>query len=856
MRFLIFKILSKDIQLNLPVAILHHSVIPDLPLPDPHMQLPQHLDMSLFDPSPAPLYFSAAAPLPFMDRPLSPLSPMSPTHHLNRPLSPYSYPGPTISPPPVPYADQRVLWSPSVVPHYQPPNLLAVTTPDHGVSSMTHIPLYTSSPRPGSAEPLRSQPLYDFLYDGYTSRHQPLISLPAGSNAAAERIEGKGERASRITQHLRMSSRNRSASPPSHHYAMTPMPNPHSRFAAAASSTTPRSTHSQLVPATSPLAETSPDSQPKLSVSPLLSPRPMPSPKHSLTTQQSAQVATLERIVAEVDVLGKQSASDRSPLDKTLPRLPGTSKAQTIRPDARELFPDIVDDQVGTDKPRPPTPPTPTLAALRSPRTARSNPNSLSPGGFLSGLDALEAKLLAEVGTRKLEQTEQRPDVRSVLPIAIPRSRDEPPNDSAISSLTLPELEPDEGTLKIGLASDKAAKVEDVPPLSRELPELRKTLSSERVKERTSSSSARKVKSSRKAGEPGPDTTKDAEMHKLRKVAQGRIAAWLDSIEPEAPPQSENSASFEPEDLNAHGTIKEGSKNTGAQEPPLPSSSAEDVVNETASAAPNPRSSGFVPIGSIQATISRSRFINDVQAQTRSREHVIIPSNAPEPSLPSSVLDRLAVSTSTRPDTDIRYNARSARGGRGGKVTAIAAMWASATQGQGKIDPVINPLAKREFRAPKVMQSSQHSPTESPIKPGIKPALRPLLSPRLQSKNPSPQSSSSSPSSSPLASNTKPMSFANLAAKRADIIKSSSVPAVISSSLAKPMLSSTASLARPIPPLLERNRVNVLLPPTLSESISPPKAPSVLNKSPGRTELAFGQAKLRELIQRYQGGGS
>lgn len=773
-----------------------------------------------------------------MDRPLSPYSPMSPVYPFNRPLSSYAYPSALTSPIQLPY--DRSVWSPQahILPqqvHYPP-----VSNPEP-----TKIPAASliAPPRPSSAKPERSQPLHDFRDDvSFEPMHRPLLPL-----VISETQEGKGERATRIAHHLRMSSRGRSASPPSHCYTVTTMPNPHSHFAVAVAASAQLDTCSPPLQST----DTTQAISPKLSVSPVLSPRPMLSPTHSFTEDHATPVATLERIAARLS----EEKSGGPSLDKTLPSLPSTNKAHTVRPDARSLFPHAADEQAAMDKP---CPPTPKIGALTSPRALWTNPeDSISPPRILSGLDALEAKLLAEVGTRKLEQTERHPDVRTVLPVDIPRAKVDPPNDSAISSLALPGLEPEEGTLYVGWRSEKNGlsnegdKEDNInAPL-----DISRKRSSERVSDQPtplSLRSARRTKGGRKSGEQGADAVKDAEMHKLRKAAQGRIAAWLDSVDSVSPTQLESPSFDDTGDLN--GIIDLTCDNLDDAQPQDPPDHPQDLVHDAASAVPSPQSSGFVPIGSVQATISRSRFMNSrsshVQSQSTAQETRHKASEASQPPVP----DLRAVLAA-----GARYDARSARGGRGGKVTSIAAIWATATQGEGKSSPHDNlsPIhvshAKRHFVSPKPFQPRPRQvTTQSPMKPSLKIAFRPLVPPRRLSGN---SSSHSSTSASP-DTQTKPMSFASLVAKGTDIVKSPSVPAVISSSLAKPMFSSTASLARPIPPLLDRNKVNVLPPPAISESRSPSKTSLTLNKPVGKTELVFGQARLRELIQRYQGGGS
>jgi hypothetical protein len=111
-----------------------------------------------------------------------------------------------------------------------------------------------------------------------------------------------------------------------------------------------------------------------------------------------------------------------------------------------------------------------------------------------------------------------------------------------------------------------------------------------------------------------------------------------------------------------------------------------------------------------------------------------------------------------------------------------------------------------------------------------------------------------------------------------NLIKSTSVPAILSSSHATPTLSSTASLARPTPQLRKAPAPRTFA--AIAETPAPAKSPvsprakatpassataaltrqSMDLKSPAAAaeakaapDMAFGQARLRDLIKKYQG---
>jgi len=619
-----------------------------------------------------------------------------------------------------------------------------------------------------------------------------------------------------------------------------------------------------------------------------VSPRPMLSPKHSFSIDpftQVTQVEQLERIVAQeettADTSGSTDAADIRPTnrEKTLPRVPESNEKGAVTPMPTRMDTFFSDNAVHPED----TPPTPTLAAITSLKVPR-------PAGLdnaLSGLDALEAKLLAQVGTRKMEKTE-RPDVRSVLPIAIPRPIDDPANESAISSLTLPGLDADAKTLKLGQTSHELEHEEqdDDPALTEGRKDrLRDQGSKENRK--GGSTGARKSKERERHGgkRSGEHTGANGELHKLRKSAQGRVAAWLGSIEPDVPPPSDTPPPVSPytvADLtevareDSHGRVAAwlgGMRSEASLEPEddaLPSSDAlvanvipqigedaksQDAIpehNDTAqalppqateevSAAPNPRSSGFVPIGTLRA----DRFTIPPR-KTGTTDSTMKPTPSPRQGLKLP-----------RPlDPEVRYDIRSARGGRGGKVAAVAAIWASAAQ-QNK---QLNVKEKLDPPGRRPIATSKHPITLDKAAVRAEAGHQAQLAPEFDTKvvhipaKPTRASQPSTPKLSTTASpDAKPVSSVDFAAKRARMIKSTSVPAAISSSLATPMLSSTASLARGFPPLTDKTKAGIKPAPVVFEDTQPSAKMDVAKSANTKGDLAFGQARLRELIKRYQG---
>ncbi|GJE85644.1 arrestin-N domain-containing protein [Phanerochaete sordida] len=777
---------SKDLYLELPVAIFNPAALPD------PSYVPYLPDIRPYSPPgmPGDVYYSpyTSPPPPTMSPPL------------------YNHGLPPASPPILPFVDQGRVWLPPLSPSPYTGNRPVYSPLPYPAYPAEHAAQYVSPARPSSAEPIASQTLYSSApVLPPPSTAQQLLGATSTEQAEAERVEGKGERASRITHHLRLSSRARSVSPLSHKFAVPP-----------AEGLSGLSLHVPAHAATSPHDGTMSPVGHASTSSDVASPRPMPSPKQTytvdpfthLTIGRSERVRTLERIAAETDEANKDMSSSVPDLtlerDKTLPPPPVPSQKGHLaaQPSVHlaNIFAHPEDDDGGV------APPTPTLNALASPKAAL---------GQLGGLDALEARLLAEVGTRKVEQGSDRPDVRTVLPIAIPKPDTfiDPNIDSAISSLSLPGLGVDERTERLSREAPTTALSDRGRPRVRDIG----AGSKDEPPPKTESEKTRKKKSGQKVqGDP----VKEKELQRLRKAAQGRVAAWLGSIDPETPPQPVTPLSAEatPErSQDRKSPIQSGpvvsqspprsttvAQADNAESQPAGSESETPRASKLIEDKPNPRSSGFMPI--------------------RPRDDQASPPEGQKPSQPPRKAPKF-VWPQRQADPEVRYDVRSARGGRGGKVTAVAAIWAQASDQKPAVSPPKSP-----------------PPPSKKLVDWSKTPLRAPLSP-------SPLSLSSESTSDSKPRTTPASPAAELAARRAKLAKSSSVPAVLSSSLATPMLSSTASLARPAPKL---SPVVPTRPPVIQE-IPEIKSNGADAKAAPKRELAFGQARLRELIKKYQG---
>ncbi|KAJ7503300.1 hypothetical protein B0H11DRAFT_2187766 [Mycena galericulata] len=864
---------SKDLELDLPVTVVHPLALPELP-PPPPLQYEYGATPPLgyqppYGASPYGLPMSPPLPAAYVDPQQTHvwLPPASQTPH------PYQY----YSPPVAGQPQQYYFPPPPTNPVYQPLPLNIARSLSAGSSAPNAL-------APGQQ--------------------------PAADTAAGE--EGKGERATRITQHLRQSTRNRSASPLSH------------RFPVVASD-----------PTSVPPIDTN-----SLSVSPaagsggaVISPRPVLSPKTSFAapTPKSERVEELERMAAEValktsnlsadlpkstlivDTLAPPKEKEKEKRRKSKsPSKRSSRREKEMQKEREAAVADKADkDQVDLNKTLP-GPPVPTgkLALPSAPRTRvdtyfdsaaagtgassaqltpRNAADELTPAeltpktptltatrrpGLLnseSGLDALERRLLQEVGTRKMPPA-PRADARSVVaaaPVDIPLKRgDSSANDSAISSLTL--------------AGDVQERERG---RDREQEEERDRDSDERTQGAKKSSSGRTERGdgerrSRKK-EKEKEKSKDGEPRKMRKAAKGRVAAWLGGIDPEVPPDVDP-VPPSPDIEEAVTLDREVVPDKGATTP---------VKSDSAIITPNPRSSGFVPVKTFKRDPFRriamgnpadeAKRIADLWSasspvlkdKSPGLPQVVSPARPPQSvhtdrkvSPPSATIKangngavangrkvvaspaavavaakKPAVASPRFPvfppslDPEVKYDIRSARGGRGGKVTAVASLWASGALAEQPKAPTPKPTSPADFLRSKPAVRSTPKPA-----PGDKPVVAAALTP---SATPAPEKRTRSP----------------------PVIKSASVPALLSSSHATPTLSTTASLARPTP----KPRAPPKPIPTIAESASevvaglkgrvqasmssvpakPPVPPAA--SKPG--DLAFGQAKLRDLIKKYQG---
>lgn len=851
---------------------------------------------------PVTVYHSVAVP----EVPVSPPSIM--TSPLIEPYISPSNGGAPPSPELLPYHTGNhdvLVWSPQVARptcDYHPPG----GSPDFSIRPwQPPYPYVPSMQRSTSTGPQVSVPYYDpgLLMKETLSAEPlplPLASLPHFSYSPSipqanvnpvyyADAMAKGSRASRISHNLHQSTRHRSVSPCSSKKALPEPP-----------LGVPPVLHTQ----TQPISFILPN--PHESPDVVYSPRPVPSPRHSFSgsVPKSDNVSALERMA---DELGKQSSDLSADLPKgdtgTINGVQGlaielnthesppspvllTEKLRVVLSQhhanelsSRENMLSRPASQASSDN-FPRAPPTPPIAAITPVKFPRGPLESFGLGESIgkygateSGLDALERRLVADVGTRRLD-ADSRPDARGVIrPITIPQR--EPPdgvNDSAISSLTLADRDAivkgmgREGEQEHDRDSDERTQHVDNGQIPSD---------DERdVRTQMGKSVGRGGKS--KHSDEDHDMMgrrrerkkcKNEDSRKLRKEAQGRIAAWLGGIDTNAPPAPDRSIFLQslsetracvaawygginitqPPVSDAPISLPPPSphfvplaENGPFGSPPLHDERADECRNapsaaaQDGSAAPNPRSSGFVTISTLGATQNSTRpskhsprrlSANDLPKSSsphlRTDPRPIPDTRVPSPnshlslrgySPVSKQVDQSVVHSSRLPpEPEAKYNVRSARGGRGGKVAHVASLWAAkATEASAK-----------KITEPSPTRKSPPNILKQPVKKPYTSAIHINGSSDTKSKHVTEQHAKSA--------------------------KATTVPAVISSSHAVPMLSSTASLAR-------SHTANMSMVSEMTADIRNPHKNQATSK-PGRHlgDLGFGKAKLKALIQKYQG---
>jgi hypothetical protein len=390
-----------------------------------------------------------------------------------------------------------------------------------------------------------------------------------------------------------------------------------------------------------------------------------------------------------------------------------------------------------------------------------------------------------------------------------------------------------------------------------------KSDSKEKDKEKVKERKGKKKKDKREG--------RDDEAARLRRAAKGRVAEWLGNLEAHEP-VSEPEPEVTPE-VNADQDLL--SPLALATSPPVESpptraaavnSASPTVPPPVVESEPNPRSSGFISVSTLRrAPISLPPVLTTT--------HDVSPTPTP--------VRRFAHRFPPNPRGEMKYDVKSARGGRGGQVTAVASIWAEAAKAASAGAPTRagQYLAKGNAARIRTTAASKLTFNPTPIKPmtsfidPVRAAPAPAKTPRPRQTPPAAAKDDNKLAPGAVAAAGKerdsPRPTRALFGLGSAAAATPSSPA-LSSSIATPVLSSTASLARPPlnpasapranhstnlspsasprPPFQPQPQPQLLPSPAAGQQRSP-----IVNGGGFKAELAFGQARLRELIKRYQG---
>ena len=650
------------------------------------------------------------------------------------------------------------------------------------------------------------------------------------------------------------------------------------------------------------------------------------------TRTRSLSVVKLEEMAARA---AAETEAKVAAADKTLPAPPVPSGKPPGHGEHRRLGAQDIFGNMSLEEPEM-IPRTPSLSALSLLRPPQRHEQPVLPSYAKqmqedSGLDALERRLVEQVGTRR---NPPLPPPPSPPPPAPTTMADPPPapvpapvpvpgkgkgkgkaaptaeelgsagaavNESAISSLAL-GAEEDFGGRNVNVLVALEGEGEDVEgddvdvdadaDLDGRTQRLSKGAGASSGSERGThkarsrksfkSDSKDKEKKAKKKRE-----VRDEEAARLKRAAKGRVAEWLEKI---APPEQDAKAEqdihpppeTEPAPPSAPTPAQEPSAAVAPTTAPVEESSpVEEPSAVVVESKPNPRSSGFISVATLRrAPISLPPAPAPEPSQTA-------PQNAtPVPPASRRVANRYPPPP-VSPQVEMKYNVKSARGGRGGRVTAVASIWAEASKAGGAQAT----KAKGNPTPPKAAASTP-KPVAKPVKPMTSivaskpptraskdenarvfvsrgrlplPAVAPTKAEKAEKEDPPPRvpralfglgvAAAATPSSpalsssiaTPVLSSTASLAHPPGARARARApTPTQSSPALVASAASRgtpspqPLLSSSQPQSQPQPPLPQ--------PPPAAGWRAP-----LVSGAGLKADLAFGQARLRDLIRRYQG---
>ncbi|KAG9015699.1 hypothetical protein FRB90_004392 [Tulasnella sp. 427] len=868
---------SQAISFSLPLITAHPETVPHLPPPQPPQPPPM---VQQAPPPPVPQYnpyyahdpYAPLEPprLPFAQNPVS-STPPSPQFTPNLPPSPYTpnqpYPASPVQNPYFPqYASQPTtplqqayVSLPPTAPNYHgtspspissPKPLPAVPVqpssrplPQPTPPSNTnggHIAWQTPLVKPPSSVPSPPAPpqpvqVLANIPPPTTPKRGPLPTPPVTAQQPTSpprptdgAVEGKGVIASRVTQHLRQSSRTRSTSPTAHRFPLPPvstaasqskskskpLPTPLALAKTEASANPPAPplespkdpiTHSGgslAVPQSPSTGQVATGlSQP----SGVLSPRPRLSPRMSydegirndgvkVASIKSKPVEELERMAEEVLKEEEKEAKHQSALgielERESPVASGSNRREVYKakpaglPTASEIF--------GLD-----------TQPVRQSRAMSTTSVPLKPPAvphYESGLDALEKRLAGEknAGMDAGDLWIYRRRAPSVAETA---------SDSDASSVRSFRSQP---------GGPRAARKSN----------------HSRERSQTSHKQARKesglppMPMPRAVTPTTPRNDHEKEVKRLQKEAVNRVGAWIGGV-----PSSESPALVPWATLSGQQMIpKTSSGFVSTKKPTFGPSAGRTPLTEVFAQPPPP-----VEAPSQQPPPNPRRGSANAFAENTPLQAAI--STAQSPVIASKNVERQLLNIGPLKHA---YDIRSARGGRGGVVTAVTAIWETKPGAGATDDPLDVP---RETPPPRLQVKKKEPPVfKVPTVPAS--ASLPVLSqPGLDTEN-------------------------AMSAERPGRVEDGQRihhralpdPAAINGTLAKPYLSSTASLAKvrldpgPRPRPLAALGKPALLPVSQSAPQLRPSAIELTTTSPkpGAPPMGVGQAKLRELIAKYQ----
>ncbi|KAH9017290.1 hypothetical protein EDB84DRAFT_1566886 [Lactarius hengduanensis] len=802
---------SKDIVLELPVAIFHPATLPPpppepYPYPAPDAYLDPYLNRNPSVSPPPPL--PTPMPMPYAERAQSPfyVYPMTPPLALPLPSAPAPLHGPLVIPPYRSHDGQ--LWFPPAPPAY------------------IGGPSYEQPPphRPASANPITV--LAAIAPSGLPISGTPdhvLSSISHHQQYPPQQSIGHGTLAARISHHLRATSRARSVSPP---------PPPPTRVEVE-----------------------------------VLAPKPMPSPKLvsetldvDLFAQSLGRVGTRARSlsVVKLEEMAARAAVEmeaKAAADKTLPAPPVPSgkplgPSELRRPSAKDVF---GKEQASAEPETVPRTPSLSALSLLRPPQRHDQPVFAARGRKTEdgGLDALERRLVEQVGTRKYPPapttTADPPPAPVPAPVPVPgkgkgkaaavaaeelESADEVlgggagVNESAISSLALGAKE-DFGGRNAGAANvlaglEQEGDGEDVEGDDGDgrTQRLRSSSSERGTHKARSRKSAKSDPKDREKKTKKKREVRDEDAAKLKRAAKGRVAEWLERL---APPEPVSDA--EAKQVTSSPSLPQDPAPATAPAPE-PTVTADPAPLAVVESKPNPRSSGFISVATLR------------------RAPITLP--APESAPPAqSNARRVANRYQAPPQVEMKYDVKSARGGRGGRVTAVASIWAEATKAGGGSAPTQAAKATNPVQPKAAAHKSDKNAVSTP-KAGTSAAddvhrrAGTPAAPVLQAK-------AEKEDAPPTTAARVPRALFGLGVAAA---ATPSSPA-LSSSIATPVLSSTASLAQSARWPGPRSRALPYAPTSHSRRLlAEPRLLSLRHPRPSSLLL---RARLRDLIRRYQG---